>query len=549
MTDDTSDRPELPFSSIRYFDCDEMLMAEFEANALEFALNETTLIELLETSGYDKQQLDEETLLILVENSKNNHQGQLSLRPHIDATFELTIDKDQMNASIKVKIADGGTELVYEDVLETILESAIHIDYLKTDLLKSCLNKEQDEAVLIAQGIEPIRGIDASFEVLFNTNTKKVLNHCGDETVNHYETHEYITIAENQAVMKRIPFTKGIKGTTINGDDVAAEDGTHMNFTLDETVKVDVNNQDLLLAAKKGHPIASTSGVHIDDTLTVKDADLRSGNIHFDGSVYVTGEVHPNVVIEASGDIHINGMVENATLISGNDITLSAGVLSSKLYDNDDAYVPDCTIKAGGTLIMKYCNSIKASAKNDIIIEIYSMHSQLAAGKHLNFGHNNGKGAVIGGTAFAQYSINANLMGSEAYIKTTVECGPLRELKRVRKKTLGKLVRTQSEYSLLSNILEKIKNQGTPSTVGKVILKKAKKIHHEVKIIEQNIVQLEQQLELIKKQLTLTENANITINKKLYPNVHLTLNDVHHVNNREHDPCTIHSEGYEIHFN
>jgi len=551
MNDQIKDSSLSAYSSIRFYVSDEMLLAEFNPDSLKEPLDETTIVQLLESSGLGKHILEEEALHNLVEHSENNHQGDISLEKHTDASFELKIDKQQMSAAIAIQPAQGGEDLIYDEVLAFIIEASIDEQYLDRKLLANCLNVEHEKPPVIATGIAPVNGEDSKFEILFNTVTETGPKKTDAGNIDHYETHQYITVDENQPVMKRIPHTTGTPGHTVTGEEVSAENGKVIKFSIDNTVKVDKADPNMLLAAKKGHPVASETGVHIDDTLKVKEADLKSGNIHFDGSVEITGEVHPNVVVEASGDVFVHGMVENATLISGNDITVGAGILSSKLYDHnsEDDFMPECRLKAKGTIVAKYCNTICAIAKKDIKIETYSMHSQLSAGRNLIFGDDNGKGVVIGGINFGKYGISANVIGSDAYVKTTIECGNQQTIKKQQHKIQKRIKRFRNELALLETMLNKIKSKGTPTTLGKVILKKAKKIFDEINKNKDIINDLELKLKSIDNELSLSQHVKIHAHKKLYSNVHITINGVHSISNREHEETIISCEDYQLQFN
>jgi uncharacterized protein (DUF342 family) len=351
--------------------------------------------------------------------------------------------------------------------------------------------------------------------------------------------------------MKRIPHTLATTGMTVYGKDIAGEDGKKIEFAKDDTVSTAESDPDLLVAAKKGHPISTETGVHIDDTLAIKNASLQSGHIYFDGSVQITGDVLPNVIVEATGDVHVKGMVENAALIAGNNITICAGVLSSKLYNHNvqEDFTPECSLKAEGTIIAKYCNSIRASAKKDILIETYVMHSQLSAGENIVVGNNNGKGVLIGGISIAKAGLTSNVLGSEAYVITRLNCGNSDEAKRLNKKVNNFLKRTKNELDLLEAVLIKIKSKGSPIKVGSVILEKAKKIHDEINKLKRKILKAETKLAALKKELFLSSNAKVSVNKKLYPNVHITINVANVVIKREHEQCVLSCEDYEIKFN
>jgi uncharacterized protein (DUF342 family) len=552
MNEEDKNSPEpKSYSTIRFFDSEQMLKVDFTADSLTTPLEQEAILEILNQSDYSKHQLNEEMLQKLSSISEQNYDKEISIEQHTDASFEFIVDKDEMSLAIKVETAKGGDDLNYNHVLDALLETSVNPEYIDKEKLKLSLIGDAEESISIAKGIEPIHGEDSYFEVLFNINTEKSPKDSADGTINHYDTRDYITVEMNQGVMKRIPHTLATSGMTVYGEDIAGEDGKKIEFSIDDSVSTSESDPNLLIASKKGHPVATETGVHIDDTLTIKNASLQSGNINFDGSVQITGDVMPNVVIEATGDIHVKGMVENASLIAGNDITICAGVLSSKLYDKNDqeSYTPECFIKAQGTIIAKYCNSIGASAKKHILVETYAMHSQLSAGENIIIGNNNGKGALIGGHSSAKKGLITNTLGSAAYVITHVSCGNIAELKKLNKRISNFLKRTKSELTLLEAVLTKIKNKGSPTKVGDVVLQKAKKIHDEINELKRKTLSAESKIIEVHKELLLSKSVKININKKLFPNVHITINGINTVSKREREQAVISCEDYEINFN
>jgi len=536
MTSDTEVEEKcLVYSSLRFFVTDDVLKAEFEPDVLEQSLDHKTIIELLASSGFGTHQLDSEILDKLQENSVTNHQGEVTLTPHTNASYEITVNEQQLSATITVTAPQGGVLLDFDEVLAALIEDKMDEDNIDQKALKRSLLEMSDTAIVIANGIDQQSGQDATFEILFDKDTTKKRNINTEEAIDYYESHQYITVVESQPLMKRTPATKGIAGKTIFAEAIPAIDGEETPFQIDDTVTLDPANENILVAAKKGHPIALDTGAHVDDTLTIKDADLKSGNIHFDGSVYVSGEVKPNVVIEANGDIHVDGLVENARLISGNNISIASGALGIEPTEHgkSDQHF-ECCIKAEGSIHLKYCNNIEATAKLDILVDDYSMHCRLKAERNIELGSNNGKGILIGGSTNAGTGLTANVIGSEAYIKTELETASLKSLKSELRSILGKSSRSKSEYEMLLKILRRIRGQGTPTTVGRVVLEKAKKIHLETKVLENDITTLECQLEDLRSEIETRKDAAVKVQKKLYPNVELTINDIHESNKREH---------------
>ena len=177
------------------------------------------------------------------------------------------------------------------------------------------------------------------------------------------------------------------------------------------------------------------------------------------------------------------------------------------------------------------------------------MHSQLHSDGLILLGHNNGKGVVIGGKSYAQLGLTAKVIGSEAYVKTDVACGSLSSSKKQYNVLHIDIKRSKSELMLLNNVLNKIKTKGSPTSVGQVILKKAKKLHNEINNMKLYIIELENRLLPIKSKLKQSKSAKISAQEKLFSNVHITINDIITVNQRNHNTILIHCENYELHFN
>ena len=151
----------------------------------------------------------------------------------------------------------------------------------------------------------------------------------------------------------------------------------------------------------------------------------------------------------------VEGLVENAELIAGNNIHVQSGVISNTTVDNDNHTDGEYTtiINADNDIYLKYCTSVEAHAGGSIYIDNYSLHSALKAQKKVLAGVNNGKGILIGGEAYANDRIEANIFGSEAYVASKVCCAGVTNTKQIINKLTRKKERTENEYKLLSGVL------------------------------------------------------------------------------------------------
>ena len=78
-----------------------------------------------------------------------------------------------------------------------------------------------------------------------------------------------------------------------------------------------------LISQVSGHVQLEGDKVFVSNCLELVDVDASTGDIDYDGSVVIKGNVLAGFSVKAAGDISVSGIVEGATLISGGNITLN----------------------------------------------------------------------------------------------------------------------------------------------------------------------------------------------------------------------------------
>ena len=99
------------------------------------------------------------------------------------------------------------------------------------------------------------------------------------------------------------------------------------------------------------------------------DVDMRIGNVRFEGTIHVTGNVQSGFIID-SDDIIVEGVVEHAELKARNSIVIKTGVKS---------IIDKGSIKAGGNISVGYCENANISAGGELSIEKYCFNSDIEA--------------------------------------------------------------------------------------------------------------------------------------------------------------------------
>lgn len=539
------------YASLEFKVGDNVLIAEASPYELEEALDADAIKSQLRDAGFGSHELDEEQIAQLVEMSKENSSEKLNVEPHTDACFDIEVSTDKLTVNVTYTPPFCGKPLTVKDISDVLIELAIPDEKISLKDIQSLLESEDKITVALIQGLAAINGEDGYLEILFQKDLEQAPKMDSKGDVDHYETHTYVTLPSNAQLMRRCPPTDGTPGENVFGEVLEPEPGLDVQFELNETVKLSKDDPNLMLSDKSGHPIADNNTVIMDDTLTLENASLETGNVHFDGSVHIKGDVKPNVEIEATGDIFVNGLVDNAELISGKNITVDGGVVSSQLKDDEDHhdFQFGCKIQAKNNIQLKYCNSILAEAQGSIIIENYSLHSHLVAQNKVVAGVNNGKGILLGGEIHAEDSIQAKVIGSEAYVKTELFCANTMRIKHKYIKSKNKISRITNELNMLNNVLEQIKALGSPSKVGQVTLEKAKKIFKEIQELKQDYKAEKKILKKYKAKIHPAKPNLIKVEKTCYPNTHIVINDVQSSTVHTHGQCIVKKSDDELEFN
>ncbi|MFD1884461.1 FapA family protein [Paenibacillus wenxiniae] len=202
-------------------------------------------------------------------------------------------------------------------------------------ILAACRSSEPGEFI-IANGTEPIPGVDGIFELRANTEAKKVqpkLRH--DGTIDYRETREFPSVAEGDLIGVVRPAQPGQDGTDVFGRSVAAPPVRQVQILAGKDVSLSDDGL-RAIAQRAGMPTQVKQGYHIKLSIVPKlmqsgDINLSTGNIHFLGDVEISGAVQDTMKVEAEGNIHVRGNINMAHIVAGQSLIVNANVISSQV--------------------------------------------------------------------------------------------------------------------------------------------------------------------------------------------------------------------------
>ena len=478
-----------------------------------------SLNEHLETEGYESYFYYSNSVELFLRKIQRFESGRYPLAEKREAKMTVSISHDKSTARVQTEKAYGGTTLNEALILEKLDKAKI--DHATIDKEKLALLTTADEPVdlIIANAIPPVHGINAALEatldskVLFNRDTDS------KTAIDQLDVFEFAVVDPGDVVMKKTLATAGTDGMDVQGKKIRANPGKELQFSKPyEGVEPKDDDENTLVATIKGHPVYTTSGVKVDALMMIESVDIHSGHIDYDGSLMVKHNIEAGFKVAVSGDIFVKGTITKAHVHAGGSITVNGGVNAD---DIDDEH--NCYLEAEGDISAKYFHHTNVHCKGDIHAAEYLMQCSAVAQGNVNVGQERGRGCIIGGHTSSNSSINAKILGSEAYLSTIITLGSDNELQTEATNLKHKLNRRQREQEQLALILKKIQNQEKPTSIGKVTLDKARKIENTVKLLQERVNAMRERLEELEAQLIPANKLVVRITNRIFPNVLITI--------------------------
>jgi uncharacterized protein len=411
------------------FDADSgALVAHFDPAAERpVAIDYQSLLTAIAEAGWAALYRDEEALQQLPELIARAEQPlQVKVAERRDATLSIGVNDDAMTATMDLGLAYGGEPIRREQVDAALREAGV---------VSGILEREIDQALalgvvqgrVVARGRPARPGQPARFESLIPDMQRRGPSVNERGIADYRELGTLVTVHVGDALMRRFPATAGVAGEDVLGLVVPAPAADDPPFAPGVTGAAPAQDDpDLLVAVISGQPVLQARGVSVLPTITVPAIDLNSGNIDFDGTVNVKGDVAPGMQVRASGDIFVVGAVEAAQLEAGGDITVAAGAIGHAHGGGAQAQGADLRARlvAGGTVSVLFCESAVVEAGGDIQIGEVALHSELTADNQIIIGKPGGRRSqLIGGAAKAAAMLQVGVLGSAAGVATRVEVG------------------------------------------------------------------------------------------------------------------------------
>jgi len=494
-----------------------------------------TLNRQLRVEGFDKFFFFDNALDTFLKKVQQQEEGRVPLAEKRDASVSITISPDASSASAHVRVAYGGASLTSDAIYDALTKSQIAQDTIDTSKFDLLLNATSDREIVIATAIQPQPGADASFQQLIES--RKASEHKADElgSIDHGQVYQFTVVEPGYPLMRRTPAAEGIGGKDVLGNTIPAKRGNDIEFSKPfEGVEAAPENNNLLVATIKGHPVFSKSGVKVDPIMVVESVDIHSGHIDYDGSLLVKQNIEPGFRVNVSGDLTVKGFISKAVVKAGGNIDVSGGINAEDLDDGIG-----CRVTAEGDITAKYLHHAHIECNGNLHVHEYIMNCEAIVEGFVNAGQERGKGCIIGGKISSYSGINAKILGSVAFIPTDLKLATDNEIYREIEQARTLLQHKNDEQLQLSTILESIVNQGESSKKTKVSPEKIQKIANTIEALNKNIERIEAHIAELESTVKPIETLVVKVTSKIYPNVSISITGRRWICEEQQRSCSI----------
>lgn len=263
--------------------------------------------------------------------------------------------------------------------------------------------------VLVAEGKEVVQGENAWIEFFFDTdvNSRPELNE--DGSVDFFNLNTFVGCKAGDTLARLHPEVKGEPGMDVFGEPLRPAEVRRKVLKYGRNISISEDKM-VLTSEIDGHVSVVDEKVFVSNVMEVDNVGPATGNIEYEGSVVVLGNVLENFSVKAKGTVEVKGVVEGAYIESGENIVIARGMKGMGRGE----------LKADNNVIAKFIENSKVTAKGFVETESI-LHSNVMAGTDVTV---TGKhGFITGGRVCAKNMVKVKTLGSDMGADTIIEVG------------------------------------------------------------------------------------------------------------------------------
>jgi len=348
--------------------------------------------------------ISEEILRPIIKTPKSEYVkvGMYKHNPGNDAMMSVNITDQDMKAFLYASPPGEGGGDLSADMIVTFLKNnriAAGIDEKRIQEFQDNPVYKQD--YLVAEGIKPQDGADAKIVYNFETDRSKVkLKESASGKVDFKDLNLVQNVVEGQPLAQKVMAERGKGGKTVTGKYLEAKNGHDVPIPMGKNTRLAEDGL-TIIAETNGQVLILNNKINVEPVLNIEgDVSLKTGNIMFLGTVFISGSVDDGFSVKASGNIEVKGTVGRSELDAEGDIVVSQGITGKG----------DGFIRSGKSIWSKFIENTRVEAGEFVIVTDGIINSQVSANRKILC--QGKRAAIIGGNLSASEEIHAKTLGS-----------------------------------------------------------------------------------------------------------------------------------------
>lgn len=308
---------------------------------------------------------------------------------------------------------------------------------------------------VIAKGTPPKEGENGWVEFFFPRNQKVKIREDGTADYRNIDKFIHVNKGDKLAILfEGIP---GKPGVDVFGNPIPPNPihkahltpGQNIQVVMEKNPKNELTNVKVFYAAINGVVNSTASTISVSPELNIhSDVGLETGNINFEGSVNVIGNISEGSVVQCTGSLYVEGNVESLDVKVKENLTIKGGI---KGKDRTKG-----TIFVGGNLKAKFIENATIEVEGDILIENNILNSHILCLGSVIISSDNG--AIVSSDIVCYGGLSTAYLGSSAELDTKIELGFHYKNDRLYQVGIQKLKNLEKDLELLQPKILKIKD-------------------------------------------------------------------------------------------
>ena len=259
--------------------------------------------------------------------SKDGLSASISIESRSAPRLELAIEPAQRGYRV-VAVESGVNEpapISVDEVVKALNDKGV-VCHINEEAIRTAIADQVRGEVVVAKGKPAAPTIQDVVNYTFEDGARQF---DAEGVIDYHEFWVTPCVAEGDVLAEKIVGSKGEPGMKVTGEEIPVEPYRPVELQAAEGAEVSADGTKII-ATRPGRPVLNNNrvGVHRIYELN-KGVGLHTSNIHFDGDVYVKGDVSENMLVEATGSIDITGGGYECALVSKRHVQVGRSLVGS----------------------------------------------------------------------------------------------------------------------------------------------------------------------------------------------------------------------------